>query len=360
VTPLVGPLWARLLRVPIIQKILLANTAIVVLGAVAGTMLTAWYVRRSPGDTYLPIVLLFATTGTALSIVVNWTVLRLALRPLAHLERVARRVQQGDLGARAELGPLRDPHTDRLAETLNNMLDTLASKQRAIERYSEQLQALSARVLSAQEEERKRIARELHDETGQALTSLAVGLRVLQRAPTLEQARAYAGELSELTHQALEGVHELSLELRPKTLDDLGLVPALRWFATRWSRTAGVEVDLHADGVHDRLPSEIETVLYRVVQEALTNVAKHAQATRVEIAIEQQQGAISARVSDNGRGLTVSGEDAAPDGTDGLPASLPSGKLGLFGMQERVSQVGGTLHLDSPPRGGTTVIVRLP
>ncbi len=347
----------RLLRLPIFYKILLANMAIVVLGATAGTALTTWHVQLSPHTTHYEMMATFALLGTALSLAVNWVVLRLALQPLENLEQVARQVQAGQLNARVQLGTLRDPDTERLADTLNQMLDSLAAKQRAIEQYSAQLQALSARVLAAQEEERKRIARELHDETGQALTSLAVGLRVLQKAQSLEQAREYAEELIQLTHQALEAVHRLALELRPKTLDDLGLVPALRWYITRWTRTTGVEVDLAVSGIEERLPPELETVLYRVVQEALTNVAKHAQATRVTISLERHDHTIALRVADNGRGL----EFARRDGVLDLSRDrIPSGHLGLFGMQERVSLVGGTLRLSSQPGQGTTVLVELP
>jgi len=354
---IVHAIGRRLLRLPIFHKILLANMAIVVLGATVGTALTTWHVQRSPHTTHYEMMLSFALLGTALSLAVNWVVLRLALRPLANLEAVARQVQAGQLDARVHLGPLRDPETERLADTLNQMLDSLAAKQRAIEQYSAQLQALSARILTAQEEERKRIARELHDETGQALTSLAVGLRVLQKAQTLEQARAYAEELVQLTHQALEAVHQLSVELRPKTLDDLGLVPALRWYITRWSRMSGVEATLETKGVEERLPAEIEIVLYRVVQEALTNVAKHAQATHVEVVLERRDDMITLRVTDNGRGLELARAGGALDLSGDR---IPSGHLGLFGMQERVSLVGGTLRLSSRPGQGTTVLVELP
>lgn len=347
----------RLLRLPIFYKILLANMTIVVLGATAGTALTTWHVQLSPHATHYEMMATFALLGTALSLAINWVVLRLALQPLESLEHVARQVQAGQLDARVQLGTLRDPDTERLADTLNQMLDSLAAKQRAIEQYSAQLQALSARVLAAQEEERKRIARELHDETGQALTSLAVGLRVLQKAQTLEQAREYAEELVQLTHQALEAVHRLALELRPKTLDDLGLVPALRWYITRWTRTTGVEVDLAVSGIEERLPPELETVLYRVVQEALTNVAKHAQATRVTISLERHDHTVVLRVADNGRGLAFARRDGVLDLSRDR---IPSGHLGLFGMQERVSLVGGTLRLSSQPGQGTTVLVELP
>ncbi|HEY8475714.1 MAG TPA: histidine kinase, partial [Chloroflexota bacterium] len=211
-------------RVPIFYKVLVANVLLVVLGAVCGTWLTIEQARARPDLQPLELVATFAIIGSALSTAINAVILRLALMPLDELERTAKAVQAGDLEARVVLGPISDPHTDRLAATLNSMLDLVAAKARAIERYSEHLQQLSAKVIRAQEDERKRIALELHDETGQALTSLAIGLRVLQGAKTLDEACSQAEELLRLTHRALDGVHNLALELRPKTLDDLGLV----------------------------------------------------------------------------------------------------------------------------------------
>lgn len=341
----------RFLRASIFYKVLWANSLIVVVGAIVGTWLTAERVKAEPGASPLELVASFAVAGIALSLVVNFLVLKVALRPLEALEGTARRVQQGELSARFEKLLLGDPHTDRLAETFNSMLDRLEGNLRAIERYSEQLQARSGQVISAQEEERKRIARELHDETGQALTSLSLGLKMMQGVKRLSEAKAQAEELLELTHQAMDGVHRLAMELRPKTLDDLGLVPALRWYANEWARSLNLAVDFQTQGIKDRLPPPVEIVLYRVIQEALTNVAKHASARRVRIRLEQAEGHILASVEDDGQGFDVRALLHSGDRARGL---------GLFGMQERMSLVGGSFAIESAPGQGTVVRVEAP
>jgi len=338
-------------RVPIFYKVLVANVLLVVLGAVCGTWLTIEQARARPDLQPLELVATFAIIGSALSTAINAVILRLALMPLDELERTAKAVQAGDLEARVVLGPISDPHTDRLAATLNSMLDLVAAKARAIERYSEHLQQLSAKVIRAQEDERKRIALELHDETGQALTSLAIGLRVLQGAKTLDEACSQAEELLRLTHRALDGVHNLALELRPKTLDDLGLVPALRSFLKEWNRHLKLAVDFSAQGLDCRLPPHVETSIYRLVQEALTNVAKHSRAGSVRVSLERVEDRLIVQVADDGQGFDPNQEFDAADGGRGI---------GLFGMKERMSIIGGTCTIQSAPGKGTVVRAEVP
>lgn len=148
-------------------------------------------------------------------------------------------------------------------------------------------------------------------------------------------------------------VHRLAWELRPQVLDDLGLNLALRRLADDWSQTTGVPVDLHTGDDLDthRLPPEFETTLYRVAQEALTNVARHAKAKRVSVLLERRPGYVSLIVEDDGRGYDAQGVTSAPAGP---------GKLGLLGMQERVRLAGGTLAIESSPGAGATVFARLP
>jgi len=174
---------------------------------------------------------------------------------------------------------------------------------------------------------------------------------MLQGARRLSEAKAQAGELLELTHQAMDGVHRLAMELRPKTLDDLGLVSALRWYAHEWARSLNLSIDFQAQGIKDRLPPAIEIVLYRVLQEALTNVAKHAQARRVRIRLEQAGDRIRASVEDDGQGFDVHALLHSGDRARGL---------GLFGMQERMSLVGGSFAIESAPGRGTIVRVEAP
>jgi two-component system, NarL family, sensor histidine kinase UhpB len=218
-------------------------------------------------------------------------------------------------------------------------------------KQSEQLrsQALS-RIVAAQEDERRRVSRELHDQTGQSLAALIVGLEALKASvaespPALDRVR----ELQELANRLSQEVHSLAWELRPPALDDLGLHTALERYVERWSERSHVAVDWHSDGFSRRLPSEVETTLYRVVQESLTNVLKHAQASRVSVILRVAADSVMAIVEDNGRGFDA---EAA--------VRAPQHRLGLLGMRERVWLVNGTLHIESVPGQGTTLYARIP
>ena len=212
-------------------------------------------------------------------------------------------------------------------------------------RSRRRLEILSQRLLRAQETERRIIARELHDQIGQALTAVKLNLQSLQGVGSLEESVA-------IVEQAMQIVRSLSLELRPSVLDDLGLAAALRWYADRQARRAGLRVRVRTDLPAERLPFELETVCFRVVQEALTNVVRHARATRVEVDVAPD-GADALRlvVRDDGAGFDV----AAVWG--GVTAD---GCVGLDGMEERVRLLGGDFEIDSHPGGGTTIRARFP
>jgi signal transduction histidine kinase len=202
------------------------------------------------------------------------------------------------------------------------------------------------RVVEAQEQERARLARELHDETGQALTSILLGLKTLEEAVGTDEARAGAGALRELVVGTLREVRRLAVELRPAALDDFGLVPALERLVDAFRESSGIDVALEARIGGDRLGSEVETTLYRIVQEALTNVVKHAAATRVSISLVRKDGSISAVVEDDGRGFSV--DESRADA------------LGLVGMRERAALLGGRVSIESARGRGTTLAVEVP
>jgi signal transduction histidine kinase len=203
-----------------------------------------------------------------------------------------------------------------------------------------------ARVVEAQELERKRLARELHDETGQALTSILLGLRVLEDVSSDEERREAVGQLRELVVSTLQDVRRLAVELRPKALDDFGLVAAVDRLARSFADQTGLAVEFEAQLGNERLPGEVETALYRLVQEALTNVTKHARATQVTILLTRRDGGVAAVVEDDGRGFDA--DITRPEG------------LGLVGMRERVALVGGRLSVESGDGGGTTLAVEVP
>lgn len=202
------------------------------------------------------------------------------------------------------------------------------------------------RVVAGQELERQRLARELHDETGQALTSILLGLKNLEEAKSDDDVRRSVLELRELVVSTLHDVRRLAVELRPKALDDFGLVPALERLAETFAEQTNVDVHVEAALGDSRLPGEAETALYRIVQEALTNVVKHANARTVSVVLTRKGEAVVVVIEDDGRGFNASADHAEG--------------LGLLGMRERIALVGGRLSVESAPDRGTTVAVEVP
>jgi signal transduction histidine kinase len=208
------------------------------------------------------------------------------------------------------------------------------------------------KVISAQEDERKRIARELHDETSQALTSLLVALRVMEEEGEPNAVRLQAQEAREIAAQTLAAVHDLARELRPSALDHLGLAPALERYAREYAARHRLDLDFQAIGLDGvRFQPRVETTLYRVAQEALTNVARHARARHVAVLLERRRDRVVVIVEDDGQGFDparVEGEGSAEQ------------SLGIFGMRERAALVGGSLAIESQGGLGTTVFVEVP
>jgi len=217
----------------------------------------------------------------------------------------------------------------------------------------EKLRELSSKILHAQEEERKRISRELHDEVGQALTAISVNLQLLKQkaAKVGKGLDATVAETQNLLGQTMENVHRFSYELRPAMLDDLGLVIALRWYIRAFSKRTGVKLNFRADAVVEQLAGEPKTVIYRVVQESLTNIYKYADATRVQVVIKKKDDNIRLTVRDNGKGFR-------PDRLD-LSSKDKCG-MGLMGMQERLRLVNGQFSVDSEPGKGTAIRATIP
>jgi signal transduction histidine kinase len=269
-------------------------------------------------------------------------------RPLTQLARAAEAVGRGDFAwrapawARDEIGQLGASFA-RMAERLGHFRDELRQRDEARGRLLEQ-------VITAQEEERRRIARELHDETGQSLTSLTVGLASIAQSRDVAVIHEKAGELRVLAVRTLDEVHNLSRGLRPSILDDLGLVPALERHLLEY-RSRGLRVDLHASGLDGRLPGPVEIAVYRIVQEALTNIVKHAAASAVSVLLECRDGAVRIIVEDDGRGFDLHQVLASGDADR---------RLGLLGMHERAGLLGGSLTVESAPGRGTSVFATIP
>ncbi|MBI2939684.1 MAG: GAF domain-containing sensor histidine kinase [Chloroflexi bacterium] len=214
---------------------------------------------------------------------------------------------------------------------------------------------LLERLINAQEDERKRIARDLHDEAGQALSAVALSISAARNflPPGAERSAQILDDTNGVIAATLQGVRRMILDLRPSALDDLGLASGLRRYAADLSARSGIAVRVHVDGLllraNGRLPPQVETVLFRIVQEALTNVVKHSRARAASVAIQMEGSDVVAVVADDGQGF-----DLATVG------SQPGAGLGLVGMQERAGLVGGTVRVESAPGQGTRVQVRLP
>jgi signal transduction histidine kinase len=203
-----------------------------------------------------------------------------------------------------------------------------------------------ARVVDAQELERKRLARELHDETGQSLTSMLLALRAIEEAKTSDEAQEATDRLREQIVETLHDVRRLAVELRPKALDDFGLVPALERLTTTFSEQTAIPVEFEAMLGDTRLAPAVETALYRIVQEALTNVIKHSRAARVSVLLRRKPDSVAAVIEDDGQGFDV---DETRDGG-----------LGLVGMRERIELIDGRLAVESSSSGGTSVVAEVP
>jgi len=220
----------------------------------------------------------------------------------------------------------------------------------ALQEANLRLQSLSSRMLEVQESERRHIARELHDEIGQALTAVKLHLQSALRRGGSE-ARQSLEECVQITDQALEQVRNLSLNLRPSQLDDLGLVAALRWQIGRQAAASGLKTDFQADELNERLEPSLETACFRFVQEAMTNVARHAQAQHAWIEARRKDDRLRVSVRDDGKGFDVA---------VATREAIARGSLGLLGMQERVGLAGGRLNVSSRPGEGSTIVAEFP
>ncbi|HET9714107.1 MAG TPA: sensor histidine kinase, partial [Pyrinomonadaceae bacterium] len=250
---------------------------------------------------------------------------------------------------------------DALRNAYNDLEQRVEERTKELSRVNENLQAeiikhkesetarlqLLRRLVKAQEEERCRISRELHDQTGQHLTALLLGLKTLNNSSGNGSASLHKGllQLQKLTERLVDETHHLAWELRPAALDDLGLETALSNYVEKWSERSSISLDFHSGLDRLRLPMPVETAVFRIVQEALTNVLKHAQANRVSVMLEYRNDELLVIVEDNGRGFQ--------------PGKEREG-LGLVGIHERVALVGGKLNIESEPGSGTTLVVRIP
>jgi two-component system sensor histidine kinase UhpB len=336
---------ARLLRFPLFYKVLVANSLLITLGAIVGTRVSLSFGQDFAGhDTSLTIV--FTLIGVALTITLNTVLLRAALQPVRSLRLTADALGRGDFSVRVPQSSLADADMAYVSEMLNQILDHL-------QRYQERVQDLSANVIQAQEDERHRIARELHDQIGQSLTLLLIRLKLLEASPAAGAVHADLADLRAAVAAAIDQVRRLALELRPPALDQLGLIPAIRTLVREFSEQTRIGVTCEAPTETMTLASERATALYRIVQEALTNVAKHAEARSVRVILERQRRDITVTIRDDGCGFDLPAIQACERDQEG-----PG--LGIFGMEERVRLLGGAYAIATRPGAGTTITATIP
>jgi signal transduction histidine kinase len=254
-----------------------------------------------------------------------------------------------ELGSR--VARLIHPEELRLLELVSGQIATALENAQLVERLLERegkLQQLSLRILRAQEDERKRIARDLHDETAQSLTTLKLMIEMIKQSlpPDREDLTQRVTEAAAAVGRMLQDIRRLIADLRPRMLDDFGLVPTLHWLVQEFSQRYGIRVELHEGQSQGRLPREVETLFYRAVQEALTNVVKHARAREVRVSFERTEERVLVTVQDDGVGFSPR-------------ASRRSG-LGLLGIRERLSAFGGSLWISSRRGRGTTLTLSVP
>ena len=342
----------------IFEKVLVANTIIIVVEA-----MSAWWLTRSVLASNRYLVDTSFLIGMAIfGLLINTVLLRAAFRPLFGLMSTIQMIEAGHVERRAQVSA-RDSDVSQLAVALNAMLDRLEALRHQT----------AGEILRAQEQERRRLALELHDQSSQTLTALTLHAQVLDdllaadTAPPSTLLRQQVGQVNRLAERTMNELRHVAEQLRPPLLDDLGLEAALRWLADDVAQATPLRIVVHvptADGdsrnpdasipldhAQRRLPAEIETALFRIAQESLTNVARHAQASQVDLKLIRQPEQVRLIVRDDGRGFPL------PAVND---AALPRVGLGLAGMQERARLSGGRLEIESHPAQGTSIQATIP
>lgn len=318
------------LSVALYQRVVAINTGLLIVAALVLAFSPATVSRNMTIEEWVVLAL-----GTALAVVVNVLLLRRVFEPLQRLQAIMRRVDPQTPGQRVGIDESHVEEVAGVARALDDMLDRLESERAASGR----------RALAAQEAERRRVARELHDEVGQLLTSVVLQLEGASRMapPTL---RGNLIEVQETAREGVEAVREIARGLRPPALDEFGLRAALVALAEGFTDRTGLNVRHEIAGRLPGLNADAELAVYRVAQEALTNAARHAAASTVELSLAQAKGALRLSVRDDGVGISAD--------------LLNNGGGGLAGMRERALLIGGSLHIDLREEGGTEVALEVP
>ena len=286
----------RLKRTPIFYRIAIGNALIIILGAILGTILTRYLTNLT---STLWHFVLFASVGVLISLALNIYILQVALQPLRDLRQTVNRIQADRTTIDQLLINDTDPDIYQLTKALNSLLTQL-------ETSNQQLRLLSERAINAQEEERKRIARSLHDDTGQSLSSMIITLERMENHLPSDNRELITqlGTLRKMAADNLDNLRSIIYDLRPAILDDLGLLPAIRWFARTNLEGAGIQVDLDfPEELPSSLPQTLTTTLFRITQEGVNNIVHHSQAKKASIKVSLTENEVYLKISDDGHGF---------------------------------------------------------
>lgn len=334
--------FKSLQRLSIYHKIAIGNSLIIIFGAIFGTIITH---NLTDQAVELPLILFFSTIGILISVTINIFILRSALIPLWQLQKSVDRLSDNtfELDTNIKIG---GADIQKFAETLKNLIHEL-------DKRNLQLETLSKEIINAHEEERNRIARSLHDDTGQSLSSLIIFLDDLTQQSTSLNSNFQKKILAsnELAKNTLNELRKIIFDLRPPILDDLGLPAAIRNYAKESLVKAGIRTKFILPEKIDHLPSELSINLYRIAQEAINNIMRHSKAQNACIALRVSNDLICLSIEDNGQGFDVQ---------DILKSSLKSQHWGLVGIRERTEILNGQFNITSSRQSGTKIIVQAP
>ena len=333
----------NLKRTPILYRIAIGNTLVIALGAVGGTLIVS---RLSDQAADWWLILIFLVIGTTLSVMINFWIIKNALRPLSDLNTLVDQIQAGNEQIDPQYLEPTDPDISQLAATLDTLL-------RELNERNLELHALSQQAINALEEERQQIALSLHDDTGQSLSMMIINLERLEsQLPASETSlHSKLAETRKLAQEALTNLRKIVYGLRPTILDDLGLLPAIRWYARSSLEDAGIVVQVQGEGEFEDLAPQVNSTLFRIAQEAINNIVRHSQASSVEINLVQMTDLVMLKIMDDGHGFEPDKE---------REKALQSQHFGILGMQERAELIGGSITIESNPKSGTSIQIQVP
>jgi two-component system, NarL family, sensor histidine kinase UhpB len=333
----------RIKRTPIFYRIAIGNAVIIILGAIIGMVLTSFLTNVSATLWHF---IIFATIGILISLVLNFVIIQASLKPLRELRSIVRSIQTGQAEVRQLNLEDTDPDIHQLTQALNSLISQL-------EASNQQLRMLSERAINAQEEERKRIARSLHDDTGQSLSTLIINLERLEKhiPANADQLVERLQSIRMTASDSLACLRSIIYDLRPAILDDLGLMPAIRWYARTNLEGAGIQVALEFPDELPDLSQPLATTLFRITQEGVNNIVRHSHAKKACISMGEQENEVYLRIKDDGHGF---------DPRQTSDEAIRMQHWGLIGIQERLELIGGRMSIHSDPDHGTTLWVNIP